>query len=1019
MCSFRGALFTTTFFIAAALSSGGAFAQTNASGAVDCKANPSAASCASQEVVVTGSRIKRASLTSEAPISTISAEEIQDRGITNLADIINEIPATGPGITPIGNQNDFAIGRNYIDLFGLGSNRTLTLVNGQRFVGDNAPASIFGVEGGNQVDLNELPTLFVDHIETVLATGAAVYGSDAVSGVVNVIMKKKFEGMEVEGSYGTSTYGDAPHYNFEGAIGHDFLDGKLNVALDFEYDRTNELSGADRPWTAAAYGFVPNPNSGPGEILVTNSRFSGVTAGGLPFQLDGMTPIYLPNASGGLSTTIAQFGKNGNLVPFNPGTVYGPLIGGTASGGDSLDVAAITSLQTVNDRKVADFISSYEFSPHLHANANIIYTDTESVEPANQPNYSALAFGGSPAFNEPLAGPALLISPNNAFLTPQAQAVLAANGVGAGGFYLSRANTDISPDPINAYVHTLNATLGLDGDFSALQRKFDWNLSYSRGQSYSGFNQYNIVYGNPAYNVPDLFGYALDSIIGPNGQPECAVKAQATTPASAYVTNCVPFDPFGVGNNNKAALNYFTAPFGQRALNQQDDFLANIGTSLYKLPAGDLQMTVGYEYRREKASFTPDLASAEGLGYSIPLNGQIGAYESNELYFEGLLPILSPSFNFPFLYRLELDGGFRYTNNSLAGSNNSWQFGGRFQPIPDITLRGSRSDTFRTPSLDESFAASTQAYDSGADPCQASNITSGPNPAVRQKNCAAAFAALGANLSGFTFSDVGAFTIPITASGNPQLKNETSENYTYGILLQPRFAPGLAFSIDYVHINITNAIEYFGIGSILESCYDSPSYPNTATCQDFTRNSQGQVVSANETYENAGFEHFVSVIYDLSYERNINQLPLMHIDRDLGRVMLDFNATNIHSEISSFSGLGYDDINYAGTIGTPRWRWKTSVGWQGGPVKVEWIAQYIGPSAYNLTYTSANQLPLNVHQSLINDLSINYTIMKGLKAYLNIDDIFNAGPPIGAETAIGNYYDYMGRYFTMGISKKF
>jgi outer membrane receptor protein involved in Fe transport len=992
-------------------------------GQVDCITHPDLSGCAAQEVVVTGSRIKRADLTSIEPISTITSEEIQQRGFTNIADIVNELPEAGAGLTPIGNQNSFGVGRNYIDLFSLGSQRTLTLVNGQRFVGDN-PTNIFSNTGGNQVDLNVLPTLFVDHIETVLATGAAVYGTDAISGVVNIILKKSYQGVEADASYGISTYGDAPHYKFEGAIGQNFLDDRLNVAVDFEYDRTNALTYADRPWTAAQYAFVPNPNAGggaPGQILVTNNRFSGVTEGGLPFQPDGATPIFLPNAAGGLSSTLAQFGANGNLVPFNPGTVYGPLIGGTASGGDSLNNAPHTSLQTPLDRKVADFITSYRFSDHLRFTANIDISSTDATEQANQPNYSALAFGPSGAYNDPIPGLALLINPDtNAFLTPQARSVLAANGVSAanGGFYLSRANTDISPDPISSYDHTFNFQAGLDGDFTAINRKFEWSVSASAGNSFSEFNQDNIVFGNPAYNVPNLFGYALDSVVGANGQPQCNVTAQNPGSTVPAIANCVPFNPFGAGNNSKAALQYITANFGNKSYNAQEDVLANIGTTLLTLPAGDFKVTTGFEYRRDKASFTPDLASAEGIGYSVPISGQIGAYDTNEYYVEGVLPLLSPTFNFPGAYKFELEGAFRYVKNSIAGSNNAWSFGGRYSPIKDITLRGSRSNTFGAPSLTDLFASKTNAYDDGVDPCQASNINAGPNPAAREKNCAAAFAALGANLQNFTFSNVSNFTIPVTAGGNPQLKNELGQSYTYGLLLEPRFAPGLSFAIDYVHIDITDAIEYFGVGNLLESCYDSPTYPS-ANCADFTRDNTGQVVSANEGYVNAGFEHFVAVTYDLGYERPVNRLPFVASSADLGNVSLNISATNTHSFIQSYSGLGFDDVNYAGTYGTPRWRWKLYAEYSRGPLKLGWITQDIGASKYNLTYTTENQVPLSLHQDVTHSLTSSYEFHKGVRAYFNMSNIFNQGPPIGASTAIGNYYDYIGRYFTMGVSAKF
>jgi hypothetical protein len=422
---------------------------------------PPADSTSVKEVVVTGSRIARVKITDQ-PVEVITGKDIQDRGYTNLADAINQLPAAGAGITPIGAQNSFGVGRNYIDLFSLGSNRTLTLVDGLRFVGDN-PANIFANTGGNQVDLNALPTLLVDHIDEIPATGAAVYGSDAIAGVVNIVMKKKLDDIEYNVQGGVSGYGDAPRYTVEVAGGHSFFGGKLNFSGDFLYDRTNALTNYDRPYLANDLQLVPNPGSGALKIVAPNGRFSGVTLGGLPINPSTLdygsnAPsglIYLPNGNGmGLSTTPAQFGKNGNLIPFNVGTLYGGFIGGTASGGDSLDEAPLTALQTPLDRKVFTGLASYEFSPHLKLYANVYYSTVKADETANQPNYSDIAFGYANAYNAPTPGGAMLISASNAFLTPQAKSVLAANGVG--DFYLSRANSDISPFPIKAPVNTLN-----------------------------------------------------------------------------------------------------------------------------------------------------------------------------------------------------------------------------------------------------------------------------------------------------------------------------------------------------------------------------------------------------------------------------------------------------------------------------------------------------------------------------------------------------------------------------------
>ncbi len=969
------------------------------------------------EIVVTGSRIVRVDTETVQPERVISAQDIEDRGFTNLADIINQLPDTGAGVTPIGGQATFGVGRNYIDLFGLGSNRTLTLVNGYRFVGDN-PNNGQANTPGNQVNLNVLPTMFVESINTIAATGAAVYGSDAISGVVNVILKKKFEGVEVSGQTGISTYGDDHHDTFEIAAGRSFLEDRLNLAIDFQYDQTASLKSVDRPWTNAQYSFVSNPGPGPAQFIVPNGRWSGSTPGGLPFQLDGQTSIYLPGTN-----TIAQFNNSGNLVPYNPGNLFGgPLIGSTAEGGDGLNYAPISPLQTPLKRRVVTAMMNYDITDHLHLNGNVFYSNNVGTEPINGPNFSFIVFGTAAGYNNPLANQALLISSQNAFLTPQARAILAANAnvAGAGGvsdFYLSRSNTDISPNPISAPVTTVNSTFNLSGDFDALHRNFTWNAAFTDGYSQSEFHTYNLVTGSQAgSSVPDLFGWALDSIVGPNGAPECRITANNPGSTNPYIKNCQPFNPFGVGNNSAAVLNYITADIANSARNEQKDAQFNIGTAMGQLPAGDAKVTLGYERRYEDATFSPSQASALGIGYYLPQSYQTGSYGTNEIYAETLIPVFGRDFRFPFAERLQFEGAYRSVRNSIAGNNKSWSFGGEYVPMRGITFRGSRSRTFRAPALTELFAAHSNGFDQGTDPCQLSNLTAGPNPAARQANCQKAFAALGADLSTFTTSYIEDFTHPITTGGNASLKNEIGNSWTYGVVLEPRQVPGLSLSADYVEINIKDAIEYFNVASSMEACYDSPAYPDAA-CSLFTRDHTGQILSAEETYVNEGYNRFAAITYALHYDRALNEL--FDSGRRLGRVGWNLSAIDIRHNINSTSGLGYDAIESAGTIFNSKWRVNSTFSYQLQPVKLAWTTHYFSPVRWDLTYTSANIAPLVIGRSVTHDFSASYDVTANVAVHFNMNNVFNQGPPYPPGGYVYQYYDFVGRYFLLSVRAKF
>jgi outer membrane receptor protein involved in Fe transport len=299
-----------------------------------------------EAVVVTGSRIRRTDLTSAQPIQVITSQSIDERGFTNVADAVNELPSSGIPINPIGDQGSFGTGRNFINIFNLGSNRTLTLVNGRRFVGGN-PGSIFtGAGPGQQVDFNVIPTGLIDRIETIQAGGSAVYGSDAIAGVVNVITTREFDGFEVDGLYGISDRGDAETYRGRIIAGRNFLNDRLNVSGSYEYSETTALGFLDRPVTARQIFFGNNPANTsqtdgiPGSILYTNRRLPELTRGGLPTRTgtagaNVINVLTIPDPNNPGQRIRAQFGPDGNLVPFNTGEIVQATV---ALNGDGLNL---------------------------------------------------------------------------------------------------------------------------------------------------------------------------------------------------------------------------------------------------------------------------------------------------------------------------------------------------------------------------------------------------------------------------------------------------------------------------------------------------------------------------------------------------------------------------------------------------------------------------------------------------------------------------------------------------------
>jgi iron complex outermembrane receptor protein len=434
----RGLLLASTVFggtlTAMTLSAAPAMAQQKPAAA-----EPSAV----EEIVVTGSRIRRTDTETPEPVGVVSAEAVKERGFINIADAINDLPqARGSQTTRPGRASQgAAAGRDFISLFNLGSQRTLTLVNGRRFVGSN-PAGAGA--GGNQVDINNIPTGLVDRVETVQATGGAVYGSDAIAGVVNIILKKNYEGLEIDGQTGISDRGDYRRQLGRVTAGKNFLDGRANVAINLEYSKTDSLNGNERKATDRSYTNATNPKNTsntdgiPNLILIQDWRVPEASAGGLVFTNTGSALTGLVKVNGSPVT----FGPGGVLVPYKVGTVYGP----TTAGGDSdgVNFADHITLITGSERYNATLLGRYDLTDNIHLSTELLASKLKAREPTNQNisnvNFSTGASGG------------ITLSLDNAFLQPAARAALIGAGI-TNTFDISRWHEDIGTALTNDSKH--------------------------------------------------------------------------------------------------------------------------------------------------------------------------------------------------------------------------------------------------------------------------------------------------------------------------------------------------------------------------------------------------------------------------------------------------------------------------------------------------------------------------------------------------------------------------------------
>ncbi|MEI6439800.1 MAG: TonB-dependent receptor [Alphaproteobacteria bacterium] len=989
-----------------------------------------------EELVVTGSRIHRTELTSVQPIQVLTSKTLDERGFNNVADAINELPASGVPVNPIGDQGSFGTGRNFVNIFNLGTNRTLTLVNGRRFVGGN-PASIFtGASAGGQVDLNVIPTGLVDRIETIQAGGSAIYGSDAIAGVINIITKTDYEGVEIDGTYGVSDKGDGEDYRGRITAGHRFLDDKLSISASYEYDATSTLGYQDRDVTRRQIAFAANPlntsstDTIPGAIIILNRRIPEVTQGGLPFRTGGSALsgiLTLADPSNPASRIAAQFDQSGNLIPYITGTFYQASI---ASGGDGLNLADLTSLQSPVKRHVANAFVKYDLTNNIKLTTELLYAKSNSEEPFNQPIYNAALFGGNSA--------SLRMSTSNPFLSAQAKAAilaqptaLPADAASAGDriFYLARASTDIGSNKTTSETETYRAVFGIDGKFEFAGRNFFWNASYNDGISKGTFRSPNIDQAK--------FLLAIDPVKDASGAIVCR-------DVTARAAGCQPLNLFGKGAPSKAALNYVGVQFESVFRIEQTDYQANFGGDLFNLPAGPVSFAAGYEYRHEKSDFNPNDPQERGVGRSAAITPLVGKFHTNESYAEILIPVFGGEFSYPLLRKVEIEASYRDIDHSIAGRDSSYSYGGRWTPFEGLMFRAQKSRSFRAPAITEIALPTATSFITATDPCDSRNITTGPNPTARQANCQAAFTALGLPASYNLISQVQSATVQGTTSGNPNLKNEIAEQWTAGFVYQPTFVKDLVIHFDYVHIDLTKAIANFGLSSILQVCYDSPG-GNADACGRFQRGTSagakpGQVLGAGDVgaggavsvgprtgYINAGYTNFTGFTAGVDYRLHLADLGATWFNSDPGQLDFNLDVFHVDHQATSVTGLGFDLNRDQGEIGNAKYQWKLDTAYRRAPWRVSWTTNWTAKSSFNNDFTNETRFPLTVKAQFLHDLSVSYDLdaltksgalgLKDMRARFIVNNVFDTEPPWGT-SGVG-VYDVLGRHYQVGLTAKF
>ncbi|WP_420383000.1 TonB-dependent receptor domain-containing protein [Novosphingobium sp.] len=977
-------------------------------------------------IIVTGTRLSRK--VSDTPVNAITGSQITTQGYTNVGQALTDLPMFGvPANSPAATQGSFGAGQTFLNLYNLGAQHTLTLVNGQRFV-NGANSSIFSsVPAGSPVDVSAIAPALIDHIDVVSVGGAPIYGSDAIAGTVNFVLKKNFEGIDLTANQGISQKGDGQDYNFSLLLGKNFAGGRGNITLNVYYDNQAGVTTGARYVTSANAPFLGQTNqvTGPQNIAYFGgSRFAVVSNTGIPSAIDNLPfpggspggaqdPFFgapyqsIVNAAG----QSLFFNQAGKLVPFQHGTIVGDYE--DEAGGDGFKTADYGNLISQSHRLQATLLTHFDISDHFRIHGEAWLSRDVSSNTAEQTLYNTALFSGPGGAGISYGNYAL--SSSNPYLSAADQATIKANLVAAGQdpgtFYLARANTDLYQGQFSTRGDLARFVGGVDGDFKVGTHTFTWEGTINYGQTKTKTSQPGIVFQNELN--------ALDAVQGANGI-QCAA-GYANAPIATQSSTCSPLNVFGTGHASAAALAYITANASSNQVNKQLDGVVDIKGDIAHLPGGDLKVVLGAEVRRESQAFDPGYFFESGVSQSAPMSPVSGSYHTHEAFGELSIPLVGESMNVPLISSLNAHGAARYTDNSTNGGFWSYTGGGDYSPIPSLTFRGNYTRSFRQPSVTELFAPSGTTFEAGNDPCDPRFINGGSNPAVRAANCTAAGVGPGAMINGQPFSSsIVSATAQGLAGGNLHLQNELAKSWTVGGGWKPTFIRGLSLTADYIHINIQNEILQPGVGPDMQACYDSPSYPNSPFCSTFVRDpNTKQITSFNDNFINIGSQTYRAVQANANYHFPFTPFGIGRDDNGTMNI-----AVNYLHEIKNQYQVGNGSLQYNhDAIGEPADAVTTQITWLTKKFDWSWTVIYDGPTVVNPNAAAKDYEYYKVSAYWMANTSVGINVTDHFTIRAIVNNILGLGVthagPIPEFSTNKEYDAVFGRSFRISANVKF
>ncbi len=902
--------------------------------------DPSLEPAAAEEmIIVTGSRIQRRNVETAAPVAVVDSAEFELSGTVNVENVVNALPQVVPGITS--NSNNPGNGTASLDLRGLGSTRNLVLVNGRRWM---------FFDTNQTVDLNTIPQFLLESVDVVTGGASAVYGSDALSGVVNFRLRQ-VQGVELGGQYSITEEGDADRYEIHGAIGTDFADGRGNVTVFGEYYNRESLFQGDRAFSNFALG--GETSSAPlqqfGSSTLPRGRIN--TPGSVDINADGDT---LPLGAG-LVIDDAVFDTAGV---------------GRARAGDLYNYAPVNYLQLPQERYLLGGYAEYEVFDFATVYGEVTYVN-------NRVDAALAATPVTGTFNldldtiEPFLDDATFAAFQELDQREaEASAARVANGLdplstaelGTVSTFVQRRVVETglreNLDERNAF-RILGGVRGPVGDY----------LNYDAYYLYARTRNSQVQQGNISRSA---FQAGLDgtgtpiNIFGPNTLTDeqvdaITILAQNGDTSSLQVASAVVSGTFG------------DLAFGS---------------------AEAVGFAVGGEYRKVASEFIPDTALASGdvIGFNA---GQAteGSYDVKEVFAELNVPFETESG-----FRVELSGAGRYSDYSLDAIGGVWTYAGgiEIQPIPDITLRGQYQRAVRAPNVAELFGGQAIGFPGATDPCTRSAATSG---ALRDLCLANGVSPGQLGTTGIQINT----QIPALFGGNPDLFEETSDSYTFGMVVQPLAVPGLTVTADYFDITIDDAITTIGLSTAFDLCFNQVQDQNATVCAPFfgggSIRENGVITTANPpllggqniaTLATSGIDLQVSYGLDLPFSVLGN-----------GASDLNFSFLGTWTEKYEFEAFeGSDLVTCAGRFGVecgepiPSFKWTARASYVDGPLTFSSRWRHLSAvddDDDSVDYTDFNGVERIGAYDLI-DLTLSYDFRETVTFTVGVNNVFDTLP---------------------------